>query len=208
MKNIIIVDDHPVTRFAIRMLLEKEDLNVVGETDDGFEAITLVKKTQPDLVIVDIDIYSMDGIELVTRLRRDQYSGGILILTGKEGEHYIKNCVTAGADGFINKSNNLADLNLAVKAIIGGYGYFPLRRARQHAMAAEQTNEHAEIANLSTKEMQVLRYLAKGMRLVDIATQMNISSKTVGTYKRRIMKKLDLDSMVDVYEFSTKNNLD
>jgi two-component system response regulator EvgA len=208
MKRVIIVDDHPVTRFAIRMLLEKEGLEIIGETGDGLEALPLVKKSQPDIVIVDIDIDSMDGIELVTRLRRNNYSGGVLILTGKDGEHYIKNCVSAGADGFINKSNNLADLNLAVQAIIGGYGYFPLKRARQHAVDSNEVNGQDEIASLSMKELQALRYLAKGLRLVDIGIQMNISHKTVGTYKRRIMTKLGLSTMKEIYEFCTKNKID
>ncbi|HEJ7991577.1 TPA: response regulator [Serratia liquefaciens] len=208
MKSVLVVDDHPVTRFAIKVLLEKEGLRVISETGDGLEALSLIEEHKPDLVIVDIDIHSISGIELVQRLRKRKFSGSILMLSGKDEPFYIKNCVSAGADGFISKANNLFDLHSAVAAINAGYGYFPLKQARQHALQpAEDKDKHA-ITNLSTKELQVLRYLAKGMRLVDIGLQMNISDKTVGTYKRRVMAKLELNSMMETYEFCIRNNLD
>lgn len=207
MKNVLIVDDHPVTRFAIKILLEKEGLKVVAETSDGLEALLLVKKHSPDLVIVDIDIHSISGIELVERLRKRQYSGGILVLSGKDEPYYIKNCVSAGADGFISKANNLIDLHSAVGAIEAGYGYFPLKQARQHALDPAEDKDNQAIANLSAKELQVLRYLAKGMRLVDIGLQMSVSDKTVGTYKRRIMVKLELSNTKELYDFCIKNNV-
>ncbi len=83
MKSVVIVDDHPVTRFAVKTLLEKEGMKVIGETDDGIEALSLIRKTQPDLVVVDIDINSMNGVELVQRLRNNQYAGGVLIVSPK-----------------------------------------------------------------------------------------------------------------------------
>ncbi|CAI1118194.1 MULTISPECIES: response regulator [Serratia] len=208
MKSVLVVDDHPVTRFAIKVLLEKEGLRVISETGDGFEALSLIEKHKPDLVIVDIDIHSISGIELVQRLRKRQFSGAILVLSGKDEPYYIKNCVGAGADGFISKANNLCDLHSAVAAISAGYGYFPLKQARQQILQPGEDKQKNAIASLSAKELQVLRYLAKGMRLVDIGLQMNISDKTVGTYKRRVMAKLDLNSMMETYEFCIKNNLD
>lgn len=208
MKNVLIVDDHPVARLAIKMLLEKEGLAIVGETDDGLEAILLTKKLVPDLVVVDIDIPSLNGIEVVQRLRKTGFTGGVLVLTGKDDSHYVKRCATAGADGFISKRNNLTELHDAVRAIRGGYGYFPLNRARLQAATDVVDSDASRLASLSAKELQVLRYLTQGMKVIDIAVRMQISNKTISTYKRRMMVKLELNNLIEVYDFGQRNNMD
>jgi two-component system response regulator EvgA len=126
MNSVLIVDDHPVARLAVRMLLEKDGMTVIGETDDGLKAVQQVRQLLPDLVIVDIDIPSINGINVVQRLRANGFKGGILVLTGKDDDHYIKRCAGAGADGFISKRNNLSELHDAIRAIKSGYGFFPL----------------------------------------------------------------------------------
>lgn len=208
MNNVLIVDDHPVARLAVKMLLEQAQLSIIGETDDGLEALRLTKQLAPDLVVVDIDIPSLNGIEVVQRLRKHGYSGGILVLTGKDDSHYIKRCANAGADGFISKRNNLTELQDAVRALRNGYGYFPIHHARLGATGTMQEDDKSKIAELSAKELQVLHYLAKGIKLIDISVDMQISDKTVSTYKRRLMRKLELNNMVELYDFTQRNNLD
>lgn len=208
MKNVLIVDDHPVARLAVRMVLEKENLTVVAETEDGLHAIQLAKQLSPDLVIVDIDIVSVNGIDVVQRLRANGFNGGILVLTGKEGDHYIRRCASAGADGFLSKRNNLSELSDAVRAIRGGYGYFPRNLARLDAVSGLKDSGKGKMAELSAKELDVLRYLARGMKVVEIAREMNISDKTVSTYKSRLMSKLGLKNMVEIYDFTQRHNLD
>lgn len=208
MKNVLIVDDHPVARLAVRMVLEKENLTVVAETEDGLHAIQLAKQLSPDLVIVDIDIVSVNGIDVVQRLRANGFNGGILVLTGKEGDHYIRRCASAGADGFLSKRNNLSELSDAVRAIRGGYGYFPRNLARLDAVSGLIDSGKGKMAELSAKELDVLRYLARGMKVVEIAREMNISDKTVSTYKSRLMSKLGLKNMVEIYDFTQRHNLD
>ncbi len=208
MKNVLIVDDHPVVRLAVRILLEKERMTVVGETEDGLEAIQLVKRLSPDLVILDIDILSLNGIDVTQRIRANGFQGGILILSSKNNEHYIRLSIGAGADGFINKRKNLTELHNAMRAIQGGYGYFPLNFMRMESPGQTTKEEGNTITALSAKELDVLRYLAKGIKVVDIAKLMNVSDKTISTYKRRLMTKLKLQNMMDIYEFSRKNNLD
>lgn len=208
MKNVLIVDDHPVARLAIRMLLEKDGMVIVGETDDGMEALKLARQLLPDLILVDIDIPSLNGIDVVQRLRKNEFSGGILVLTGKDDEHYIKRCAAAGADGFISKRNNLTELHDAIRAIKGGYGYFPRNRARIEAAGALPGDDKSKIASLSAKELQVLHFLAKGIKVIDISLKMQISDKTVSTYKRRLMQKLELQNMIELYDFTQRNNLD
>jgi two-component system response regulator EvgA len=208
MKNVLIVDDHPVARLAVRMLLEKVEWVVVGETDDGQEAIQLTKQLSPDLVIVDIDIPSVNGIDVVERIRRNDFNGGILVLSGKDGDHYIRRCARAGADGFISKRNNLTELNDAIRAIQGGYGYFPLNRARSDAAQNPESDDESRISKLSPKELDVLRHLAKGKKVVEIAELMHINDKTVSTYKSRMLDKLELKNQVEFFDFVRRHNLD
>lgn len=208
MKKVLIVDDHPVARLAIRVLLEKADMEVAQETDDGMEAIQLVKKLAPDLVIVDIDLPSLNGIDVVTRLRKNNFEGGILVLSGKDAEHYVRRSAGAGADGFISKRNDLAELIDAIRAIRGGYGYFPLNRARIDAARNPEYDDRNKVDSLSPKELDVLRYLAKGMKIVEIAEEMKLSDKTISTYKSRMMDKLELKSMQAFFDFVQRYNLD
>jgi two-component system response regulator EvgA len=207
MNSVLIVDDHPVARLAIKMLLEKDGMTVIGETDDGLKAIQQARQLLPDLIVVDIDIPSLNGIEVVQRLRTNDFKGGILVLTGKDDDHYVKRCASAGADGFISKRNHLTELHDAIRAIRGGYGYFPINRARRDAAGDIPQDDKGKIASLSAKELQVLHFLAKGSKIIDIAEKMMISDKTVSTYKRRLMQKLDLQNMVELYDFTQRNNL-
>lgn len=209
MNNVLIVDDHPVARLAVRMLLEKDNMSIVGEADDGLKALSLAKELCPDFIVVDIDIPSLNGIDLVKCLRSRGYEGGILVLSGKDDEHYVKRCASAGADGFISKRNNLLGFTDAMRAIKGGYGYYPRDQSRKVAMLGSiEENGQSKISTLSDKELQVLRFLVKGIKVVDISVKMQISDKTVSTYKRRLMLKLELKNMVELYDFSQRNNID
>ncbi|ENW84312.1 hypothetical protein F909_00219 [Acinetobacter sp. ANC 3929] len=210
MHNALIVDDHPVARLAVRMLLEKEGMTVLAETGDGLDAVSLIKQLGPDLVVIDIDMPSLNGIEVVQRLRKNGYQGGMLMLSGKDDDHYIKRCASAGADGFISKKNQLVELHDAIRALRGGYGYFPRALARLHVADATLTDpdiEKNKIAELSSKELQVLLYLAKGEKVIDIGILMHISDKTVSTYKSRMMQKLELKNMMELYDFAQRNHL-
>jgi len=209
MSGLYIIDDHPLARIAVRILLENVGHQVVGESDDGLRALQQIRNLHPapDVVIVDLDIPSLGGVELMDKLRAGGFEGGLLVLTGRDDDHYVSRCQRAGAHAFISKRNNLEELVDAVRAIKRGYGYFPLKRqsggGRQHPAAGSSA-----IAALSNRELQVLQHLARGARVVDIALQMHVSTKTISTYKRRILEKLGLDSMLALVDFARHHNLD
>ncbi|WP_337023531.1 MULTISPECIES: response regulator [unclassified Pantoea] len=208
MEKVLIVDDHPITRLALKILIEEDNRVVVGEVGDGIQAIKFVKKLQPDLVIIDIDIPVLNGIDVIKRVRQSGHEMGILVLSGKDSEHYIRRCATAGANGFMSKCKDLAELRDAIRAISKGYGFFPMNRARQCSHLDEESSDQRKIDELSPKELDVLRQLARGEKVVDIARGMNISDKTVSTYKSRLMMKLELKNLVDVLDFAQRHNLD
>ncbi|MGK3125119.1 response regulator [Candidatus Pantoea formicae] len=208
MKNVLIVDDHPVTRFAIKLLVEKQNMSVIAEDNDGLRALLLVKNLQPDLLIIDIDIPSLNGIDVVQRIRHQDFHIAILILSGKDSEHYVRRCAAAGADGFISKRKDLTALADALTALRRGYGYFPASRSRRLMMVDAHNSVQDKMASLSAREIDVMRYLAQGLKIVEIAKAMKVSDKTISTYKCRMMEKLELKNMIDLYDFTQRHNLD
>lgn len=208
--SLFLVDDHPVARLAVRLLLENAGYQVVGETDDGLRALQQIRTMNPapDVVIVDLDIPGLGGMELMEKLRNGGYGGGLLVLTGRDDEHYINRCIGVGADAFVSKRNNLEELADAVRAIGRGYGYFPLRRRTGGGLQPQMPTETNSIAALSNRELQVLQHLTRGTRVVDISQQMHLSTKTISTYKRRILEKLGLDSTLALVDFARSHNLD
>lgn len=208
MKNILIVDAHPITRSAIRSLAETQAMSVVGEGDDGLQAIILVRQLHPDLLIIDIDIPSLNGIDVVQRIRHRGFERGVLIFSGKDSEHYVRRSASAGADGFISKCKDLSELTDAMRAICSGYGYFPVQRARSEVLTDNQLFDQDKIDRLSLRELEILRYLVQGMKVIEVAKIMRLSDKTVSTYKSRMMTKLELKNMIDVFDFAQRHNLD
>lgn len=125
MSRILIVDDHPVIRMAMKMLLEAEGHQIVGDTDNGVDAISLGRELKPDLVILDIGIPRLDGLEVISRLMVLALPLKILVLTGQSASLFALRSMQAGAAGFVCKQGGLAELVTAVNAVASGYSYFP-----------------------------------------------------------------------------------
>ncbi|VTT34963.1 transcription regulator EvgA [Klebsiella pneumoniae] len=207
MANVIIIDDHPMARLAIRMLLEKDGHTILAESGNGLEAFKLAQKLQPDIIVVDLDIPGLSGIELIEKLNASEFKGRMLVLTGRDDEHYLNRCINIGADGFIGKGNNLDELRDAVRTVVRGYGYFPLRR-QPGVSRKVPPKELDAVTQLSSRELQVLRYLSRGIRVIEISEKMHISNKTVSTYKTRLLTKLQLNNTLELIDFARRHNLD
>ncbi|WP_306307615.1 response regulator [Shimwellia blattae] len=198
----MILDDHPVARFAIRKLLDDAGHQVIAEGGDGLQGLLTIRQQQPDIVIVDIDIHSLNGIDLTERLRHQGYTGRVLVFSSRDAWHYISRCRQAGANGFLSKRNNLEQLTDAVRAILRDYAYFPFTAGYKN------NPEEDMLTMLSGREFQVLTYLARGMKLVDIAGRMHISTKTVSTYKGRLLQKLAVSQTTELINFARRHNID
>lgn len=207
MATLLIIDDHPMARLAIRMLLEKDGHHVLAESGDGSEAFKLIQKLTPEIVVVDLDIPGLSGVELIEKLRGHDFAGRLLVLTGRDDEHYLSRCMNSGADGFVGKGNNLDELQDAVRAVERGYGYFPLRR-QTSTKNARPAGEVEAVKRLSNRELQVLRYLSRGVKVMDISEKMHISNKTVSTYKTRLMIKLQVSNTMELIDFARRHSLD
>lgn len=207
MGKILVVDDHPVIWLGVRALLEREGHVIVAETDNGINALSLTKELMPDLVVLDLTIPKLDGLEVLGRFKSLFPTIPILILTAHDPLHFAQRCKTAGAVGFVSKEGAFTELVGAVKAILSGYTYFPNLAVQVNDLNGVQKTEAEQLANLSNRELTVLQFLAAGMLNKNIAERMLIGEKTVSTYKSRLLVKLNMNSLLELIEFAKRNDV-
>ena len=191
--NAIIIDDHPLAIAAIRNLLIKNDIEILAELTEGGSAVQRVETLKPDIVIIDVDIPGVNGIQVLETLRKRQYS-----------HFYGKHCADAGANGFVSKKEGMNNIIAAIEAAKNGYCYFPFSLNR---FVGSLTSDQQKLDSLSKQEISVMRYILDGKDNNDIAEKMFISNKTVSTYKSRLMEKLECKSLMDLYTFAQRNKI-
>ncbi|MEB8058731.1 response regulator transcription factor [Pseudomonas fulva] len=206
MNKVLIVDDHPVIRLAVRMLMERHGYDVVAETDNGVAALQLTRQHLPDIVVLDIGIPKLDGLEVIARMTSSSPCSKVLVLTSQAPGNFSMRCMQAGAAGYVCKQQELTELLSAIKAVLSGYSYFPNQAL--HASRGRSGGSEAEMVNrLSAREMTVLQQLARGRSNKEIADSMYLSNKTVSTYKSRLLLKLNARSLVDLIELAQRHGL-
>lgn len=207
MNSVFLIDDHPVIRMAIRMLLEHEGYRVIGETDNGVDAMQMVRDCRPDLIILDISIPKLDGLELLIRFAGMDKSLRTLILTAQSPALFASRCMQAGACGYVCKQEDLSEVLSAIRAVLRGYNYFPSNALKTSSQEHPPAIEHSRLMSLSDRELMVLQFFAQGRTSGEIASGMFLSSKTVSTYKKRILQKLQVESMTELVELAKRNEL-
>lgn len=206
MPSVFIVDDHPVIRLAVRMLLENQNYSVIGETDNGVDAMQMIRECRPDLVILDISIPKLDGLEVLSRFQAMALPMKVLVLTAQAPALFAIRCMHSGAAGYVCKQEDLSELLSAIKAVLSGYNYFPSQAINPaHENAANQDNELFRLVN--DRELMVLQLFAQGRSNKEIAMGMFLSNKTVSTYKKRLMQKLRVGSLVELIDMAKRNEL-
>jgi len=206
MNKVLIVDDHPVIRLAVRMLMERHGYDVVAETDNGVAALQLTRQHLPDIVVLDIGIPQLDGLEVIARMAAFSPGSKVLVLTSQAPGNFSMRCMQAGAAGYVCKQQELTELLSAIKAVLSGYSYFPNQAI--HASRGRGAGSEVDMVNrLSAREMTVLQQLARGRSNKEIADSMYLSNKTVSTYKSRLLLKLNARSLVDLIEVAQRQGL-
>lgn len=206
MHSVLIVDDHPVILLAVGVLLEKHGMRVVGEANNGLDAVRLVRELTPQVVVLDIGIPKLDGFSVITRIKALNVRTEILILTSQPADSVCRRCIQLGARGFINKEEGLDKLITAIKAVDAGYTFFP-SLASDSVSSADQLTELKQIQSLTDREFTVLQYLAHGFSNKQISEKLFLSNKTISTYKTRLLQKIGVASLVDLAEFAKRNSL-
>lgn len=201
--TVTIVDDHPLARMAIRAVLEREDFIIVNEFEDGFSAFNSLNNEPSDIVIVDVEIPVLNGVELVEKLRNCGFTGLIIVVSAKNERYYSKKCAEGGANAFISKTQEMGSIITAIESAKKGYSFFPFFLKENH----ETLTDMQRLESLSAQEMKVMSYMLSGLDNQHISEAMNISSKTVSTYKTRLMEKLNCHSLIALISFAHQNKL-
>ena len=203
MTTVLIVDDHPIVRLSLRLLLERERFHVVGEVGNGSEVAQVARDLRPDVVVLDIGLPGLDGMEVIKRLQCLEPVPKIMVLTGQATDLYVRRCLDAGIGAFVTKEEDHDALLFALKALTKGYSTFPQMSVNSNSLESEPVR----LASLSNREMEVLRRLARGENNKNIGTCMNLSAKTISTYRGRIMEKLKTESLVEMVDLAKRNNV-
>ncbi|MCI0521406.1 MAG: response regulator transcription factor [Chloroflexi bacterium] len=221
--RLMLVDDHEIVRTGLKSFLEaQEGLHVIAEAGSGEEALRLAQEHHPDVVVMDITMPGMDGLEATRRLKALMPEVCILALTVHEDKQYLFEMMSAGASGYITKQSAAEELVAAVKAVAAGNVFLQPALARwlledyrrllaQHPGAAVVSPEGRAggvgLEVLSDRELQVLELVALGLTNPSIGEKLGISPKTVARHRERIMNKLDLHSSTELVKFAIRTGL-
>ncbi|WP_020061392.1 response regulator [Bacillus sp. 123MFChir2] len=207
--SIMLVDDHALMRSGLKLLLQKRSsLQVVGEASDGLEALQLYDILKPDILILDISLPRLDGIQVLKEIKLRYEQAKVIALTMHEDEDYITLIMNAGASGYVPKAAVDEELYTAIDSVMDGYLYL---RPKEISTMLKRVQNETESRNpyviLSPREREVLQYLAKGFSLSEIAGELTISIKTVDTHKTRMLNKLNLSKKSELVQYAIKYNL-
>ncbi|MGF6124880.1 two-component system response regulator EvgA [Pseudomonas frederiksbergensis] len=207
MHKALVVDDHPFIRATVKVLLEREQFQVVAEADNGADAVQLARQHDPELIVLDITMPRLDGLEVINRISALKLSSKILVLTAQSATFYAMRCMKAGAAGYISKTDDLNELSKAIKALMAGYTFFPNLAGNSVRRVDIDSTELEMIRGLSDRELAILQQLSRGLSNKEIGNVMLLSNKTVSTYKTRLIDKLNVTSVVYLADFAKRNNL-
>lgn len=203
MSSILLADPHPLTREALRLRLEAAGQRVLGETGDGREAVEQVRRLHPELLILDLELPGLGGLELIRQLHGAWRKTRLLVLTSLSGAYYPSQCLQAGVAGFVHKSVSLTELDETVRLVLGGRLAYPA----QVEQLGTASGEPGDNERITPRELTVLRYLAEGRRVKDIADALAISDRTVSTYKTRLLEKTQTESLIDLVNVARAKGL-
>jgi two-component system invasion response regulator UvrY len=208
MIRVLLVDDHELVRTGIRRILEEAgDMKVVGEASDGDEAIKIVRKLEPDVILMDVNMPGMGGIEATRRVLRLYPDAKVIALTVLDDDPFPARLNEAGAIGYLTKGCPAKEMIDAVRTVDRGIPYVASAVARKHMLANWKGVSASPFEELSSREIQVTMMILNGQRTQDIADALSLSPKTVSTYRQRIYEKLNVATDVELTRLAYRYKL-
>jgi len=204
--RVLLVDDHPVVRQGLRALLSTQGgIEVVGEAGDGDAAVTAAERLSPDVVLMDVVMPGMDGVEALRLIGERRPQTRVVMLTSYADERQAMEAVDAGASGFLLKDASPRDVAAAIRAAHRGEAV--LHPAVAAKLLAERRRPPAAHADLTARELEVLRLIARGLQNKQIAAQLHLSEKTVKTHVSAILRKLDVSDRTQAAMYAVRERL-
>jgi len=206
--RILVCDDHPIVRRGLREILEQAGAPVtVGEAASAAEGLALARKQSWDTVVLDITMPGRSGLELLKELKSERPRVPVLVLSVHPAEQYAVRVLRAGASGYLTKESAPEELLTAIRHIVRGGRYISPSVGETLADDLGRPAEHLPHHGLSDREFEIMRRLASGKRVSEIADQLHLSVKTVSTYRARVLRKLNLRTTADIMRYALKHGL-
>ena len=211
--NVLLADDHKLLRAGLKLLLQRNpDLTVVGEAADGEQTLQLFQQLEPDLLLLDLSMPKMDGLDCLREIKSRWPGAKVIVLTMHEDENYIKQAMQAGAAAYVHKSAADTDLFKAIEAVQAGQLYLSQQDSNLllHVLLKQDpapVDNQAPYVLLSPREREVLRLIAHGYSMAEVAERLSLSIKTVDTYKTRLMEKLGTTRKSELVSYALKYGL-
>jgi len=208
--KVIVVDDHPIVREGFIKLVESnEAFTVVGSCGDGAEVIPLIKKTEPDIIVLDISLPNLNGLQIVEEIRKEKLPGEVIILTMYKEESYFDEAMNLGVKGYLLKENAIIELIDCLHKVASGNHYVTPELSdfliERHDKASSFYLEHPAIESLSDTEKKILKLISENLTSKEIAEQLYISIRTVQNHRNNICNKLGLQGYHKLLQFALEN---
>jgi two-component system invasion response regulator UvrY len=205
--RVFLLDDHALVRTGMRMMLSAEtDIDVVGEADNGETALPMIRRLKPDVVLCDLHLPGISGLEVTERIVKGDYGCRVVVVSVLEDGPIPKRLIEAGASGYVGKGGDAAELLRAVREVSRGKRYLANGIA-QHLALAGLGGEATPFDGLSPRELEVAMLLVQGLRQEDIAKRLSLSAKTVNTHKARLFEKLGIQDSIALARLSSQYGL-
>ncbi len=206
--TLVLVEDHTLIREGLRVLIEKvDDVTIVGEAGDGREALLLIKKLQPRIALIDITLPLLNGIEVVSHVRRESPHVRSLILSAHSDEQHVLAALRAGASGYMTKDSTPAEFEMGIRAAFRGEVYLS-PRISEHVVTAYLSHTNGESGNeLTFRQKEILQLVAEGCTTKEIAAILNIASKTVETHRIQLMERTGVQNLAGLIRYAIRNGI-
>lgn len=215
--RLLLADDHTLVRGGIRALLnELDEVEVIAEANDGREALSLIESHQPDIVLMDIAMSGMNGLEATMRVTRDFPEIRVIILSMHTNEEYVLQALRSGAVGYLLKDAGISELEIAIEAVFRGETYLspPVSKhvisdyvRRVGVDAQENLDSQPTLERLTMRQREILQLIAEGYTTQEMANLLNISVKTIETHRMQLMDRLDIHDIAGLVRFAIRVGL-
>jgi two-component system, NarL family, response regulator NreC len=204
--RIVLADDHVLVRQSLKTLLEREGYQVVGEASDGQEAISQVHSLQPDMIVMDISMPTLNGLNAAKEMSRSSPKTKAILLTQHDESQYVREAMEAGVKGYVLKNQVANDLILAIQQVSRGQVYLS-PGVSSAVLEAYQSKTEKGGSPLTLRERQVLQLIAEGKSTKDVASLLHISVKTAESHRTRLMQKLDIHETASLVRYAVRNGI-